>query len=72
MNSTQTYLILRRSEIGVKRGCQCQALRFVLIISFGGAIFFLLLQFFWQPALLVALMILIEGVFVAVQMERVR
>jgi len=62
-----SLLWLRRTPTRVDH-----ALRFVLIISFAGAIFFLLLQHLWQPALLVALVMLIEGVFVAMQMERVR
>lgn len=47
-------------------------LRFVLLLLFGFAILGVLLQFIWPVWLVVALILLVMGFFVAVQMERVR
>ena len=47
-------------------------LRFVLFILFVGALWFTFLQLFWHTALIIALIFLLMGLFVAIQMERVR
>ena len=47
-------------------------LRFVLVILFAGALIGTFLHLFWPPALLIALILMLMGLFVAIQMERVR
>jgi hypothetical protein len=47
-------------------------LRFVLFILFVGALVSTVLYFVWPLSLVVALIFLLMGLFVAVQMERVR
>jgi hypothetical protein len=47
-------------------------LRFVLIIFFGFTIACALLHFLWLSVLPLAFIMLMEGIFVAIQMERVR
>jgi serine/threonine protein kinase len=64
-----SFLWLKRavSSIRVDR-----LLRFVLIIFFGGTIACALLHFLWLSVLPFAFIMLMGGIFVAIQMERVR